>query len=181
MKRIVYCFLILNLILSAKFAWSYYTITILQDREQRALNDIFPVLSEETTFTNLRKLFPFMTHYNQKIKGKYIKYNAFVENQYSGYAYQVRENILCPVCKDVRFMVKIHNNRISDITLINPFHLYGQELDAKMRDKFIAQFIGKTLDEQFTLNQDIDGISGATKTAEHFVRGIRGIKKIENQ
>jgi peroxiredoxin len=82
----------------------------------------------------------------------------------------VKKDILCEVCTNVVFIMTIDENGIyKNITLVNPFELYGKKIDAAA---FTRQFIDKSFHEQFALGTNADGITGATKSCAKFIEGL---------
>lgn len=82
----------------------------------------------------------------------------------------VKKEILCEVCTDVFFILAIDEKGIfKNITLINPFELYGKQIDASA---FTRQFIGKSFRQSFTAGKNADSITGATKSCAEFIEGL---------
>jgi len=62
------------------------------------------------------------------------------------------------------------NGVILAVSILQYRENYGGEISSK---RFLRQFVGKTNGKQMSLNQDIDGISGATISAMSITRAIR--------
>lgn len=154
----------------------YIELWQLEDREQSRLEAVFPRLPDEKLSELLNRFFPGFTSYHREIRGSLVRYEVSQGWTSLGVAYQIREDIPCPVCADVRALVKVQNGGIGDIILIEPFHLYGEPMPAELQQSFIAQFENNEIRERMMVGFNVDGISGATKSAERFVSGIYRIK-----
>ena len=154
----------------------YIELWQLKNIEQSRLEEVFPRLPNEKLRELLNRFFPGFTSYRRETRGSLIRYEAFQGWTSLGVAYQIREDISCPVCADVRSLVEVQDGKIGDIILIDPFHLYGKPMPAELQQSFIAQFENKKIKERMLVGFNVDGISGATKSAERFVSGIYKIK-----
>ena len=135
-----------NVALGIKLASTHFELVRLQKEEQRRLDENFPPLTTNQINSYLGRLFPELSRFDQEYFGKHVKYRVYDKTNLIGYAYQVREDIWCPVCKDVRFIIGIDtDNMISGIVLVNPFHFYGKPLASELVDEFVEQFLGKRL------------------------------------
>ena len=150
----------------------YIELWQLEDLEQSRLEEIFPRLPDEKLSELLNRFFPGFTSYRRETRGSLVRYGVTQGWTSLGVAYQIREDISCPVCADVRALVEVQNGGIGDIILIDPFHLYGKPMPAELQQTFIAQFENKEVKERMLVGFNVDGISGATKSAEKFVNGI---------
>ena len=155
----------------------YIDLWQLKDLEQSRLDEIFPRLPEEKLRELLNQFFPGFTSYRRETRGSLVLYEVSQGRTSLGAAYQIREDISCPVCADVRALVEIQNRGIGDIILIEPFHLYGEPMPAELEQTFITQFENKEIKERMLVGFNVDGISGATKSAENFVIGVYRIKQ----
>ena len=79
------------------------------------------------------------------------------------------------MCTDVRAFVEIRDDKIGDILLINHFDLYGNPMFIDSQVAFLSQFEHKKIKKDWQVGLNVDGMTGATKTAEHFVNGMRKI------
>ena len=173
---IVICLILGNVALSARVGALYVDLRQLKEKEQRQLENIFPLLSDEKTKSYLKKFYPELTSYHRETRGSLIRYEVYHRSTLLGTAYQIREDIYCPVCTDVRAFVEIRDDKIGDIDLINPIHLYGKSMPVELQEAFLLQFLNKKIKTNMKVGFTVDGISGATKTAKSFVRGIYKIK-----
>ena len=170
---------VVNVVLGIKVTSTHLELKRLQAEEQNRLDEIFPPLTTKQANSYLNQLFPDLSRFDQQNFGKHVKYGVYSKTNLIGYAYQVREDIWCPVCKDVRFFIGIDtDNTISGIVLVNPFHFYGEPLASALVDEFIEQFLGKQLNNEFHLDSNIQGVTGATKTVQHFMDGVLGIRRM---
>ena len=178
-NKILYILMLSIIALLTDTTWNYLEYRDLKKKEEESLNDKFPPLSQEQVRKYLSQLFPSFTKAKKEVYGKHIKYLLYDGSRLIGSAYQIREDLQCPVCEDVRFFLGVRqNNNISGIILVNPFELYGERLPLEIQDNFLSQFLNRNLKDSFILVQDIDAISGATKTTIHFLEGILDIKSI---
>ncbi len=165
-----------NIALSARVGALFVNLRQLNEKEQSQLEAVFPLLSEEKIKNSLKKFYPELTSYHQETRGSLIRYEVYHRSTLLGTAYQIREDIYCPVCIDVRAFVKIKDGKIGDIDLINPFHLYVKPMPVELQEAFLLQFLNQKIKTNMKVGFTIDGISGATKTAKSFVHGINKIK-----
>ena len=173
---LVLCLMLGNIALLARFGTLYVNLRQLNEKEQRLLESVFPPLSNETIKNALKKFYSELTSYYDETRGSLIRYEVYHGSTLLGTAYQIREDIDCPVCMDVRAFIKIQDGKISDIALINPFHLYGKPMPLKLQKTFLSQFFNKKIETNMKVGFTVDGISGATKTAKSFAIGIKKIK-----
>ena len=179
LKAALYALIAANAALSIMVLSNFIELRKLHQEEQDTLNEIFPPLTANQVSSLLNQLFPELSRFDQENFGNHVKYYVFNETNLIGHAYQVREDIWCPVCKDVRFFIGIDtDNTISGIVLVNPFHFYGKPLASALVDEFVEQFVGKQLNNEFRLDSNIRGVTGATKTVRHFMDGILGIRRL---
>ena len=148
----------------------------LEDLEQSRLEEVFPRLPDEKLSELLNRFFPGFTSYHRETRGSLVRYEVSQGWTLLGVAYQIREDISCPVCADVRALIEVRNGKIGNIILIDPFHLYGKPMPVELQQSFIAQFENKAIKERMLVGFNVDGISGATKSTEKFVTGIYRIK-----
>ncbi len=173
---------LLDVFLLANVTWRHFRIQRLIDEEQGILDLNFPPLSEKQREEIIGEIFPDFTWIEKAIHGKIIGYRVFRVTTLLGYAYQVREDIPCPVCEDVRYFVGLGpENTILDIVLVDNFHLYGNPLPEIDHQIFLTQFLNKRIDDSSFSNEEIKGITGATKTTQRFVDGMRGVKAIHGK
>ena len=182
LKGTVLLLVVVNVVLGIKVTSTHLELKRLQAEEQNRLDEIFPPLSRNQVNSNLTQLFPGIVRFEHYVFGKTIKYHVFGEKELMGYAYQIREDIVCPACKDVRAFLGIDiNGIISGIVLVNPFHFYGEALSEELVDEFLGQFLDKRLNNGFLLGTNVNGITGATKTVEQFLDGVLGITAVHQK
>lgn len=172
----VACLVFANVAIVSGTSALYIELWQLKDLEQSRLEATFPRLSDEKLRKLLNRFFPGFTSYRRETRGSLVRYEVSQGWTSLGIAYQIREDISCPVCADVRALVEVQDKKIGDIILIDPFHLYGEPMPAELQHTFIAQFENKEVKERMLVGFNVDGISGATKSAEKFVSGIYRIK-----
>lgn len=170
---------VVNLVLGIKLASTHLELKHLREEQQNSLHENFPPLTRTQVSSFLTQLFPGFGAFEHTTFGNTIKYRIFDQTKLLGIAYQVREDIQCPACKDVRFFIGVDvDNTITGIVLVNKFHLYGEPLATEIVDEFLGQFIKKHVNYGFQFDTNVQGITGATKTAEHFLDGILGVKSL---
>ena len=97
-------------------------------------------------------------------------------NNIKSYAHFVKKNILCNVCSDVHFVYILDQKGVfQNIVPVIPFELYGTTIDAS---NFLKQFIGKSYHTQFAGNENVDIISGATKSSLLLIDGLNETESI---
>ena len=154
----------------------------LVDEEQEILESNFPPLSEERIEEILIQVFPDLTRFEKAIHGNTIKYQVNRDTSLIGYAYQVREDIFCPVCEDVRYFVGLGpEGTVLGIVLVNGFHLYGEPMSAIDQKRFLRQFSDKKIYDSTIAYEEINGITGATKTTQRFVDGLHNVRTIHRE
>ena len=179
LRASVYLLCCVNSVLLIGLVRKYVELRQLKNEEQLTLRKLFPPLSEKQVHGYLNRLFEKFETFEEKAFRRHTRYALYQDNKPIGHAYQVREDIACPVCEDVRFFVGVDiNGTIVGVVLVNQFHLYGERMKTETVEGFLSQFIERNLADTFTSAQDIEGITGATKTAKHFLEGILGIRKI---
>ena len=181
LRIIAYLMCCINSVLFFSTTWNYLQLREVRREEQANLDRIFPPLSEATVNEYLKQIFADFGRYEEKTLDNYKKYTLFRDDYLIGHVYQVREDIVCPVCEDVRFFVGIDlGGVIRGVALVNQFHLYGTKMKSERVDEFLSQFIGERLDSTFRMNHNVKGITGASKTTQNFFEGILGISKVHS-
>lgn len=173
---LVLCLILGNIALLARSGTLYVNLRQLNEKEQSQLEAVFPPLSDKKIKNSLKKFYPELTSYHRETRGSLIRYEVYRRSTLLGTAYQIREDIHCPVCTDVRAFIEIRDDKIGNIDLINPFHLYGKPMPVELQETFLLQFLNKKIKTHMKVGFTVDGISGATKTTKSFVRGIDKIK-----
>ena len=169
----------MNSVLLIGVVRKYVHFRQLQHEERMNLESVFPPLSEEQVHNYLKKLFVNLDTFEQESFQRRVKYELYYDKKLIGHAYQVKEDIFCPVCEDVRFLVGVDlQGAITGIVLVNDFHLYGEKMKPDKVQMFLSQFINRQLGDAFILDHNIKGITGATKTTRYFLEGIIGIRNV---
>lgn len=181
LRIIAYLVCCINSVLFFSTTWNYLQLREVRRDEQANLDRIFPPLSEAIVNEHLKQIFADFGRFEEEIFENYIRYTLFRHDDLVGHVYQVREDIVCPVCEDVRYFVGIDlDGAIRGVALVNKFHLYGTKMKSESVDEFLSQFIGKRLNSTFRMNHNVKGITGATKTTQHFLEGILGINNVHS-
>ena len=178
-KWIGYILLFSNVTLATSIGWNYVDLYRIQQKKQAELKVLFPPLKSDEILRILKGLFnEDNLKYEVSNFGECTQYTVLVDGQRIGYAYQVRKDIHCPVCRDVRYFVGINTDEtIKGIFLVNSFERYGNPIEEETVTNFLQRFIGRNLTD-LRATARIDGISGATKTTSNFVEGLFEIKRI---
>jgi hypothetical protein len=88
-----------------------------------------------------------------------------------GWVEEINSIVDCPVCADVAFMVAFDAyGKVVSIRPLREVEKYGKPMDAS---PFLAQFRNRRPEGRWTVGADIQGITGATKTARLYVNGIK--------
>ena len=167
-----------NCILLIGLVWKHIQYRQIQHEKLMTLERAFPSLTDEQVKGYLNQLFANISTFDQKTYLNHIKYTLYHDYNSIGHAYQVKKDIACPVCEDVRFFIGINlHGLITGVVLVNQFHLYGSRMNPEKVNEFLSQFINEKLDGPFRLNLNIEGITGATKTTQYFLDGVLGISE----
>lgn len=79
----------------------------------------------------------------------------------------------CPMCNDTQFLVAADPAfKILAIHAVRPLELYGTPLASERADAFLKQFVGRAPSET---PQQVDGITGATKTVSAYENAVLSI------
>ena len=94
-----------------------------------------------------------------------------------GYIYEVQEDLRCPVCNNVRLLVALDAaGEIKEIQVLEPLELSGVPLPAEDETRFFAQFTSDRSEASngpsYVLGENVDGITGATKSSIHITEAL---------
>jgi peroxiredoxin len=86
------------------------------------------------------------------------------------YSRFVQKDILCDVCSDVHFVYTLDQEGIyRNILPVISLELYGTPIKGT---EFLQQFIGKSHHEVFVADDNVDTITGATKSSKKVIEGL---------
>ena len=95
-----------------------------------------------------------------------------------GYVYEVQEDLRCPVCNNVRLLVAFNaTGEIREIQALEPLELSGDPMPDAEESRFFKQFTADRNEASngqpsFLLSENVDGITGATKSSIHIVDAL---------
>ena len=94
-----------------------------------------------------------------------------------GYVYEVQEDLRCPVCNNVRLFVALDAaGEVKEIQALEPLELSGDPMPATEESRFFKQFMSDrneaSNEPSFVLRENVDGITGATKSSIHIVDAL---------
>ena len=95
-----------------------------------------------------------------------------------GYVYEVQEDLRCPVCNNVRLLVALDAaGEINEILALEPLELSGDPMPVAEESRFFKQFTSDRNEASngqpsFVLGENVDGITGATKSSIHIVDAL---------
>ena len=139
---------------------------------------LFPLLNELTVSGFILDVFPMAESREQENFRGYSRFVVFDrQNDPIGFVYEVQEDLRCPVCNNVRLLVALDAvSEIKEIQVLEPLELSGEPLPVEDETRFFAQF---TLDRNeafnepsYVLGENVDGITGATKSSIHIVDAL---------
>ena len=141
-------------------------------------SNLFPPLDERTISEFISTTFPMaesQTHEDFRGYDRYVIFGG--QNDPIGYVYEVQEDLRCPVCNNVRLLVALGAaGEIREIQVLEPLELSGDPLPAEDGTRFFRQFTSdrnEVSNEAFyVLGENIDGITGATKSSIHIVDAL---------
>jgi peroxiredoxin len=127
-------------------------------------------LTPQETMGFLRQVMPEAQSIEEmEINGEQI----FIGNYPKGKKYYsrfVQKDILCDVCSDVHFVYTLDQEGIyRNILPVISLELYGTPIKGT---EFLQQFIGKSHHEVFVAGDNVDTITGATKSSKKVIEGL---------
>ena len=95
-----------------------------------------------------------------------------------GYVYEVQEDLRCPVCNNVRLLVALDAaGEIKEIQVLESLELSGDPMPVAEESRFFKQFTSDRNEASkgqpsFVLGENVDGITGATKSSIHITEAL---------
>lgn len=140
--------------------------------------DLFPPLDPLTVSEFVSVTFPAAESRRREDfrgYGRYVIYGKQVDP--IGYVYEIQEDLRCPVCNNVRLLVALNaDGEIKEIQALEPLELSGEPLPVDDETRFFAQFTSDRNEAShepfYVLGENIDGITGATKSSIHIVDAL---------
>ncbi len=146
--------------------------------ELTGTSNLFPPLDESTVSEFVSITFPMAeSRKHEDFRGydRYVIFGGQVDPV--GYVYEVQEDLRCPVCNNVRLLVALDPaGEIKEIQALEPLELSGDPMPVEDETGFFRQFTSDR-DEaphepSYVLGENIDGITGATKSSIHIVDAL---------
>lgn len=173
---IVIILLLVNVFLFTQLTYYFIQTKRLHAKELRIVSRTFPPLFKEEIQSHIAELFPDFTLLKTQIHEGRERYLVYQDQILLGYAYEVKEDIPCPVCNDVRFFIGINKeDKIASISLINEIEVYGEKLGEQKKRKFLNQFLSGYVKPPYEFGENVNHITGATKSSTYFVKGINEV------
>ena len=135
---------------------------------------LFPPLAHQTVTDFITLAFPDAGSRLQELFRGYDRYSVFDGDlTLIGYVYEVKEDLRCPVCNNVRLLVALEvDGEIKEIQAIEPLELSGEPLPVEDEIRFFRQFTSQENGASYVLGENVDGITGATKSSIHIVDAL---------
>lgn len=146
--------------------------------EAAGTSNLFPPLDERTVLEFVSITFPMAEFRKQEDFRGYDRYVIFGgQDDPVGYVYEVQDDLRCPVCNNVRLLVALDAaGEIKEIQALEPLELSGDPLPAEDETRFFAQFTSDRNEvsngPSYVLGENVDGITGATKSSNHIVDAL---------
>jgi peroxiredoxin len=142
----------------------------------RAQPEPAPIASSGEAVAFLKKHLPDVSIVKPVSAGKENIYLGMDKKGNKFVARFVKKDILCDVCSDVYFAYTLDKSGVfRHIVPVTPLELYGKEFDAA---EFLQQFIGRSYETSFKPGNNVDIISGATKSCMKLIEGLNETKQV---
>ena len=146
--------------------------------EEAGAPELFPPLDKLTVSEFVSITFPKVESWKHEDFRGYDRYVIFGgQDDPIGYVYEIQEDLRCPVCNNVRLLVALDAaGEIKEIQALEPLELSGDPMPAEDETGFFRQFTSDR-DEaphepSYVLGENVDGITGATKSSIHIVDAL---------
>ncbi len=146
--------------------------------EEAGAPELFPPLDKLTVSEFVSITFPIAESRKHEDFRGYDRYVIFGgQDDPVGYVYEIQEDLRCPVCKNVRLLVALEAaGEIKEIQALEPLELSGDPMPVEDETGFFRQFTSDR-DEaphepSYVLGENVDGITGATKSSIHIVDAL---------
>ena len=142
--------------------------------ESASTSNLFPPLDGQTISEFVSIVFPAAEsrfHEDFRGYGRYVVFGG--QDDPIGYVYEIQDDLRCPVCNNVRLLVALDAaGEIKEIRALEPLELSGEPLLAEEETKFFRQFTSDRNGPTYVLGENVDGITGATKSSIHIVDAL---------
>lgn len=141
-------------------------------------SNLFPPLDGRTVFDFVSLTFPMAESRKQEDFRGYDRYVIFGgQDDPIGYVYEIQDDLRCPVCNNVRLLVALDAaGEIKEIQALEPLELSGEPMPAEDETRFFRQFTSDRNEASnrpsYVLGENVDGITGATKSSIHIVDAL---------
>ena len=147
--------------------------------EPTSASNLFPPLDEPTVSEFISANFPMAESRNHEDFRGYDRYVVFGRQEDPvGYVYEIQEDLRCPVCNNVRLLVALDDaGEILEIQALEPLELSGDPMPVAEESRFFKQFTSDRNESSngqasFLLGENVDVITGATKSSIHIVESL---------
>ena len=146
--------------------------------EEAGASELFPPLDKLAVSEFVSITFPIAESRKHEDFRGYDRYVIFGgQDDPLGYVYEIQEDLRCPVCNNVRLLVALDAaGEIKEIQALEPLELSGDPMPVENETGFFRQF---TTDRDeaphepfYVLGENVDGITGATKSSIHIVEAL---------
>ena len=143
--------------------------------ESGGTSNLFPPLKEPTISEFVSITFPIAESRKHEDFRDYDRYVIFGgQDDPIGYVYEIQEDLRCPVCNNVRLLVALDAaGEIKEIQALEPLELSGDPMPVEDETGFFRQFTSDrdetSREPYYVLGENVDGITGATKSSIHIV------------
>lgn len=141
-------------------------------------SNLFPPLDEPTVSGFVSTAFPMAGSRKHEGFRGYDRYVIFGgKGDPVGYVYEIQEDLRCPVCNNVRLLVALDSvGQIREIQALEPLELSGDPMPVEDETRFFRQFKSDrneaSHEPSYVLGENVDGITGATKSSIHIVEAL---------
>lgn len=146
--------------------------------ESTGTSNLFPPLDVRTVSEFVSITFPMAESQAHEDFRGYDRYVIFGgQEDPIGYVYEIQDDLRCPVCNNIRLYVALDAaGEIKEIQALEPLELSGEPLPVEDEIRFLRQFISDRNEPSngpsYVLGENVDGITGATKSSIHIVDAL---------
>ncbi len=146
--------------------------------EEAVEPELFPPLDKLTVSEFVSITFPQAESRKHEDFRGYDRYVIFGgQDDPIGYVYEIQEDLRCPVCNNVRLLVALDAaGEIKEIQALEPLELSGDPMPVEDETGFFRQFTSDREEAphepSYVLGENVDGITGATKSSIHIVDAL---------
>lgn len=142
--------------------------------DQPVAPELFPPLDQLTVSEFVSVTFPAAEsrqHEDFRGYGRYVIFGG--QDDPIGYVYEIQDDLRCPVCNNVRLLVALDAaGEIREIQTLESLELSGEPLPAEDEIRFFRQFTSDHSAPSYVLGENVDGITGVTKSSIHITEAL---------